>query len=40
MNQSYSYMERNPNATPDSICSFADLIPVEAMEQTLRQLSR
>ena len=40
MRESYSYMERNPNGTPDSICSFADLIPVEAMEQTLRQLSR
>lgn len=38
MNQSYSYMERNPNATPDSICSFADLIPVENFEHTLQNL--
>jgi TonB family protein len=40
MNEMFSYMERNPNATPDSLCSFAELIPLEAMEQTLRQLAR
>ena len=38
MRESYGYMERNPNGTPDSICSFADLIPVESFEKTLQQL--
>ena len=38
MRESYGYMERNPNGTPDSICSFADLIPVERFEKTLQQL--
>jgi TonB family protein len=40
MDEMFSYMERNPNATPDSLCRFAELIPLEAMEQTLRQLAR
>jgi hypothetical protein len=38
MDESFSYMERNPNVTPDSLCSFAELVPVERFEQTLKVL--